>query len=90
VEQDKVVSVPVDDYEQKVYKERVREELIISDNGVNWMLERNDRLAKLGKKNRIRILDFYPEKAGEDVDAIDGDKDGVKATVMNAGDANHG
>lgn len=90
-ETDGIVKKPVEDFEKKVYKERVRLEEITRDNGVSWELERNDKLARMGKPNRIRVIEWYEERendtAGEGEEEVS-EKDGVKVTIENAGVAN--
>jgi len=91
VEKDEVVLVPVEDFEKKVYTERVPLEQITRDGGTAWELERNERLARAGKKNRIRVINWFPEgddADDNDSDVIDGEKDGVKVAIANAGVTN--
>lgn len=88
VQEDRVFLRPVEEHEKKTYKERVKLNTIKQDNCVSWEMERNEKLARAQKRNRIRVINWYPENEKES-DAID-ENDGVKFTVMNAGVDDHG
>ena len=83
-ETDNVILREVEDFEKKTYTERVKAGLVKQDNCFQWECDRNDKLVKARKKNRIRVINWYIDK-GEDADAIDGEKDGTKMAVQNAG-----
>ena len=89
-ETDSMVKKPVEDFERKSYRERVPLNDIAPDNAVSWELNRNDRLARAGKNNRIRVIDWHEEAADEVVgdDEVDVGEKGMKATIENAGVAN--
>jgi hypothetical protein len=83
VAKDAVIKVPVEDHERKKYKERVPREQVEPDNCFSWECARNERLAKHGKDNKIRVLDWHLEKE-EGEDAISQD-DGVRSAIADAG-----
>lgn len=92
-ETDGFIKRPVEDFEKKLYKERVRFAEIARDNGSSWELERNDRLARAGKDNRIRIIDWYEigtrgKEEDEDANEAVSEEDGLKVAVNEAGVAN--
>jgi hypothetical protein len=88
-ETDSMVLKEVEDFEKKTYKERVRSALVKQDGCFKWESDRNDKLAKARKKNRIRVINWYIDKNdGSDKEAVDGEKDGLKTAIQNAGETN--